>query len=202
MDDAVNAIALDSVSSGCTTSGSPCIYLGGTFLNAGTVTANRIAKWGGSSWSALGTGMDDSVNTLALDSTGKLYAGGIFTCARNSGVTCVTNAGRFAKWNGSTWSAVGSSTFNDYVSSLKVDSSDNVYAGGVFTASGATSLERIAKWSGSSWSQLDSGIDGAVNAIAFDPSGNVFAAGDFTLTFSSLGRDFIAKWSPSFNLWF
>jgi hypothetical protein len=91
---------------------------------------------------------------------------------------------------------------NDYVWSIAIDSSNQVYAGGVFTASGATSLAKTAKWSGTSWSQLDSGIDSTVYAIAFDPSGNVFAAGDFTLTVSSLGRQFIAKWSPSFNLWF
>ena len=36
------------------------VYAGGDFT-AGGVNANRIAKWDGTSWSALGTGIIDSV---------------------------------------------------------------------------------------------------------------------------------------------
>ena len=35
------------------------LYAGGEFTTAGGVTANNIAKWDGSAWSALGCGMDD-----------------------------------------------------------------------------------------------------------------------------------------------
>jgi hypothetical protein len=37
------------------------LYVGGGFTTAGEVTANYIAKWNGSAWSALGSGMNDSV---------------------------------------------------------------------------------------------------------------------------------------------
>ncbi len=33
------------------------LYAGGDFSTAGDNAANRIAKWNGSSWSALGSGM-------------------------------------------------------------------------------------------------------------------------------------------------
>ena len=55
--------------------------MGGDFTTAGGVTVNNIAKWNGSTWSALGTGTDDYVVRLAFDSTGSLYAGGNFTTA-------------------------------------------------------------------------------------------------------------------------
>ena len=42
------------------------LIAGGTFITAGGVTANRIARWDGSSWSSLGSGMtNNGVNALA-----------------------------------------------------------------------------------------------------------------------------------------
>ena len=71
-----------------------------SFITAGGVDAENIAKWNGSVWSALGSGVDGAVYALAV-SGGDLYAGERFT-ARGS------KANYIAKWNGSTWSALGS----------------------------------------------------------------------------------------------
>src|SRR5947207_10481011 len=61
------------------------LYAGGYFTNAGGVAANNIAKWDGSSWSALGSGMDGAsprVYAIAVATSGtELYAGGYFTTA-------------------------------------------------------------------------------------------------------------------------
>src|SRR3990167_8818692 len=64
------------------------LIAGGSFTTAGGVLANRIAKWDGSSWSTLGSGMNDTVFTLTTwDSDGPggqpevLVAGGSFTTA-------------------------------------------------------------------------------------------------------------------------
>ena len=46
----VNALALD---------GSGNLYAGGDFTTAGGVSANRVAKWNGSKWSALGSGLNN-----------------------------------------------------------------------------------------------------------------------------------------------
>ena len=43
-------------------------------------SATQIAKWNGSTWSALGSGMDGGVAALAVSGT-NLYAGGSFTTA-------------------------------------------------------------------------------------------------------------------------
>jgi hypothetical protein len=48
-DSGVAVIALDSGGN---------LYAGGSFTTAGGTTVNRIARWNGTSWSALGTGMD------------------------------------------------------------------------------------------------------------------------------------------------
>ena len=96
--------------------------------------------------------MDDTVYALAFDASGNLYAGGCFTTA--GGVS----ANRIAKWDGSSWSALGSG-MNDSVYALAVDASGNLYAGGYFTTAGGVSANRIAKWNGSSWSALGSGMN-------------------------------------------
>ncbi|MSR60888.1 MAG: HYR domain-containing protein [Planctomycetes bacterium] len=64
------------------------LYAGGYFKAAGGVAANRIAKWSGSSWSALGSGMNDYVLALSVFDDGgsaALYAGGNFDVAYDSG---------------------------------------------------------------------------------------------------------------------
>jgi hypothetical protein len=112
-------------------------YAGGDFTNAGGVLVKHVAKWDGTSWSALGSGMAGSlpyVNALRVDRVGNVYAGGFFTTAGGMTVNGV------AKWNGSSWSALGSgiSGANANVEDFAFDSSGNVYAGGSFNAAGAT----------------------------------------------------------------
>ena len=133
------------------------LYAGGDFTTAGGVPANNIAKWDGSAWSALGSGMDAQlvagVYALAVSGT-DLYAGGYFTTA--GGVP----ANDIAKWDGSAWSALGSGMTTAAVRALAV-SGTNLYAGGDFTTAGGVAATNIAKWDGSAWSALGSGMSAA-----------------------------------------
>ncbi|MFN5956574.1 MAG: hypothetical protein ACK462_01375, partial [Planctomyces sp.] len=74
------------------------LIAGGRFTTAGGVTVNSIARWNGSAWSALGTGMNNIVWSLTTLPSGDLIAGGTFTTA--GGVP----ANYIALWNGSAWS--------------------------------------------------------------------------------------------------
>ena len=56
------------------------LYAGGRFTNAGGTSVKYIAKWDGTAWSNLGSGMNDRVWALAVSGT-NLYAGGDFTIA-------------------------------------------------------------------------------------------------------------------------
>ena len=53
------------------------LYIGGIFTVAGGVVANFVAKWNGSSWSSVGSGLNDRVSALAV-SGNDLVRGGIF----------------------------------------------------------------------------------------------------------------------------
>jgi len=115
------------------------LYVGGGFTHVGKEMANHIAKWDGSSWSALGAGVDGTVKALAWDGT-NLYVGGLFYTA--GGAT----AYRIARWDGAAWSAVGTG-MNQVVEALAWDGS-SLYAGGAFTTAGGVSARYVARWDG------------------------------------------------------
>ena len=58
------------------------LIVGGDFTSAGGIAALNIAKWNGSSWSALGAGLDNYVYTL-IEFSDNLYAGGRFTSSNS-----------------------------------------------------------------------------------------------------------------------
>jgi hypothetical protein len=176
MNGAVNAFAFDSAGN---------LYAGGDFTTAGGVAVNYIARWDGTRWSALcsggSCGMNKAVNALAVDSTGILYAGGLFASAGS------TSARYISKWDGTTWTALcdgGNCGMNNKVNALVVDSADDLYAAGTFSRAGGKNVYRVAKWDGTSWSALcndtNCGMDPAVNALVLDSAGRLYAGGPFS----------------------
>ncbi|MBX3374810.1 MAG: hypothetical protein KF817_13345 [Phycisphaeraceae bacterium] len=182
----------------------PALYAGGIFGTAGGTSTNFVARWDGTTWSALGTGLNGPVHALAFfdDGSGNgpaLYAGGHFTSA--GGVS----ASRIARWDGTSWSALGSGT--DYtVRALAVfdDGSGNgpsLYVGGEFTMADGIPSPNIARWDGLTWSALDSAPDHWVYALTVFDDGTgggpaLYAGGDFTAAGGVSARS-IARWDGS-----
>jgi hypothetical protein len=174
----------DSQVSAAVVDGAGNLYIGGSFTVAGDVPANRIAKWNGTSWSALGSGVDGlSVNALAASGS-DVYAGGSFMTA--DGIAAMN----IAKWNGTNWSALGSGA-NGSVYALAASGSD-LYVGGFFTTADGNSVNHIAKWDGNSWSALGSGVNDLVFALAVAGS-DLYAGGPFTTATNSGGVAVTAK---------
>ena len=145
------------------------LYMGGSFSVIGTNIVLSIAKWDGTRWSALGTGLSGTVYAMAFVGT-NLYAGGSFNWSPSpSGVGNGTFLGQIGKWNGTTWSALGGG-LNTTVRALAV-SDTNLYVGGDFTTAGSSpsptiTANRIAMWNGSAWSALGTGAGITVKALA------------------------------------
>lgn len=164
-------------------------YVGGDFTAMSGVAANHIAKWNGSSWSAVGDGFNDGVSSFAVYN-GELYAGGYFT---HSGSTAINY---LAKWSGSAWVPVGSNDFDSSVNSLYVYNT-NLIVGGWFGEYGGSWGSSITSWNGTTFSPLGAGFDASVSAMTTF-NGDLIAVGRFSVYGGSpsLGN-YIAKWNGS-----
>jgi uncharacterized repeat protein (TIGR01451 family) len=78
------------------------VYVGGNFSAIDGVSASNVAAWNGSSWRAMGGGLDGTVNAL-LVYNGRLWAGGGFHHADGNAANDV------AQWNltSGAWGPVG-----------------------------------------------------------------------------------------------
>ncbi len=175
------------------------LYAGGSFTGVGATGAKHVARWDGSAWSALDTGVTQSGisgTVLALSpfsdgAGGRLCAAGIFDTA--GGVP----AANVAQWSGSSWSAMGDG-FNNTVYALARNNGE-LYAAGNFTTSGPDLITRIAEWSGSDWTPLAAGFNSFVFALASfdDGSGGgpeLCAGGQFSLSGTTPIKK-IAQWN-------
>lgn len=181
----------------------PVLVAGGFFTVAGGVTANRVAKWNGTSWSAFGTGFNDLVTSLVQFDEGSgpmLVAGGYFTSASGGSTK------RVARWDGIKWNAMGAG-FDGAVQTLAVlddGSGPMLFAGGLFfnstpPAGPPVALQHVGRWTGGSWSPVGSGFDGVVNALVAFDDGNgpaLYAGGQFEHSGSTEVAN-VAKWTGS-----
>jgi hypothetical protein len=162
------------------------LIAGGEFTTAGSVQANNIARWDGTSWSALGAGLTNasgaaSIYALALMPNGDLIAGGTFTSA--GGVS----ANGIARWDGSSWSALGTGMTGGVVytmvKALAVLPNGDLVAGGSFSSAGGIPASGIARWTTACGAYCDadfnhdgdSGTDADIEAFFACIAGNCCA---------------------------
>jgi hypothetical protein len=156
------------------------IYIGGDFTSAGGVANTaRIARYNPTSntFSALGSGISSgSVRSMAFDAGGaNLYVGGTFTSAGG-----VANTRFIARWNGSSWQAMGSGTTGGTGVTAVTLAGTTVVIGGSFTTPGTN----LAFWSTSSNTWTAGSANGAVQALLYDARGTLYMAGRFTTIMS------------------
>lgn len=193
------------------------LYAAGSFVTAGGVTANRIAKWNGTEWSALdgpeSTGIEGFspqstfVNTLAAyDNNQKniLYIGGSFEFAGGLPTR------HLAQWNGSTLLPfdVGLANTNTVRAMRVLDvgcgNGPALYAGGSFIAVDGVLVNRIARWNGTEWSAIADTNGIGVNSAVYDMATlgisehnsipTLYVGGQFITAGGSTTSHFIAKW--------
>ncbi|MEW6251770.1 MAG: hypothetical protein AB1716_14085 [Planctomycetota bacterium] len=188
----------------------PALYVGGSFLSAGGVSARRIARWDGTAWSGVGGGIGGSsiytatVYDLLVFDDGRgpaLFAAGIFNTAGGA------PANNVARWDGRTWSSLGAGlTGSGLVYAYPMCAFDDghgpaLHVGGLFTHAGGMPASSIARWDGSAWSEVGGGVSGghypAVYALAtFDDGlGQALYVGGFFENAGSVPARFLAGWN-------
>jgi hypothetical protein len=164
------------------------LVVGGNFRLADATRAERIARWDGTTWQALGAGLDNTVRALAVQPNGDLIAGGDFTQAGGNPANAI------ARWNGATWSPLGAGCGGRVAAVLALPNGD-VIAGGQFSTAGGAPAARIARWDGSNWSPLGSGINfGEVYCLAAASNGDVLVGGNIANA-GGITSPGVARWN-------
>ena len=174
----VNALAFHTDATGS------ALFAGGTFTHVGGVPMNRIARFDGAGWSAMGAGIEwvGGLNALVLDMTTfddgsgpVLVVGGSFTLAGG------LPANHIASWDGSSWTPLGEG-LDDRVRALEVfddGTGPMLYAAGEFSSAGGQPTGGIARWDGSAWSP--------VGAVVFGTALTIFDGGNGPALFACAG---------------
>lgn len=131
------------------------IYLGGTFTTIGLDDGlAHIARYQAGAFEALGAGLNERVNAIAVAADGTLYAGGFFTgtgdfdAERKTG----TELHYVARWTGAVWEDLGGG-LDGFVRDLAFWG-DDLIAVGQFEHAGGVSVSSIARWDGERWSPI------------------------------------------------
>lgn len=179
--------------------------IAGDFTHIGDTEANGIARWNGTEWVALGSGLRQGIPGNPnipyphelLVHEGELYAAGNFRFAG------VHQSNGIAKWDGQNWHSIGPG-FDGPVYGLAFFQGE-LYAGGSFHQSGDSSLGNLAKWDGTNWVPV--GIKTAYSSSQLHPyvhtlkviSNQLFALGGFDVCTSDNGIPIACESILAFN---
>lgn len=174
-------------------------------------SVNYIARWSTSTstWYSIGNGLNNDVRAIALGASNAIYVGGFFTqtCGNQTCNSSNITVNRIAKWNGTTWSALGNGVNSD-VYAVTTNGS-NVYVAGNLSQicgnaacnSANTTVNHVTAWNGSTWSTLANGVNYSAIALAATSTslytGGLFtlACGDAACSTGNTTANYVAKFS-------
>ncbi len=156
--------------------GVPSLAVGGYFHDAGGVEAHHVARWDGSSWSALALGFGNAllenrnVWSLAVFDDGSgpsLYAGGAFVKTWGSATPDLQHV---ARWDGQTWRPCGGGITDPLgvvlsLAPVNAFGRPVLCAGGNFLEAGGHPAPRFAAWDGRDWSRVGEGMIGGIGRL-------------------------------------
>ncbi len=178
------------------------VVVGNFTCAGGHEDADFIARWSSGDWAALsrsslpeGSGLNHYVWAVAVDSRGRLFAGGEFRDAGGDPA-----ADYIAVWDNSGWMAMGpEGSLDGYVYAILENADGHIVAGGEFyDAGGDPDADYIALWNGVTWSSMGgsgTGLDSAVHALVLADDGRVFAGGEFYDAGGDPDADYVAVWN-------
>lgn len=166
--------------------GGQALFAGGSFEQAGGVAAKNVARWDGSSWSALssasGPDIEVSVHAMEVFDSGS----GPELVVAGDPVAGAASTARVARWDGTNWIGMGDDPGAGVRALARYDDGggEKLYAGGYFTMVGGLVTGSIARWDGVQWETVGGSAapNGLVEALAVYDEGagpRLFAVGRF-----------------------
>ena len=179
------------------------VYVAGYFTQINGATATYLAKLTGSGWVSVGT-FNGRVYELANAGDSLLYAVGDFTQVDGN-----TNAVRAARYDGTSWSALGQGIISGQVYTVGVDPlTGAAYLGGTFSsvrqANGNTlSVARLVRWENGQWSAVGNFTNEPsftrINHLTFDAAGTLYLTGGFVQAGGETVNH-LMRWNPAFGI--
>ncbi|NLG44307.1 MAG: hypothetical protein GX547_13760 [Phycisphaerae bacterium] len=188
----------------------PGLYVGASVYIPAEDRWLHVQRFDGTSWSALGEDVALGIRTMAVHDDGKGPA--LYVAGENYEGLTGFQANGIAKWDGTSWSALGTGISEDHVEALcSFDDGRGpaLYVGGRFHKAGGVVSPAIARWDGSAWSDVggglrDSGYSGwygqaEVRSLAVFDDGTgpaLYVTGGFTCTYpdGAVPLPGFAKW--------
>jgi hypothetical protein len=184
----------------------PALYAGGRMDLGFPSPIAQVAKWDGASWIPIaGSGFfyPPPVTCLAVFDGGEgpeLFAGAdILSVPQGDAFATI------AKWNGTTWSSVGSQLLGEVHAMTTFDDGAGpaLYAGGSLLGTAPfNSVDTVARWNGAHWSAVTTIVSDTIHddvmslAVFDDGSGPaLFAGGLFLRSQTGLAAGNFAKWA-------
>ena len=174
------------------------IIIGGDFTAYNGTTRNRIARLNtdGSLDVSFnqGTGASNSIQTIAIQSDGKIITGGNFTAFNGTARNYITRLNA----DGSTDASFNPGTGSNYIIySTAIQSDGKIIAGGYFTAFNGTTTNYIARLNtdgslDASFNAAGSGANGIIYTVAIQSDGKIIIGGEFT-SFNGSAKNYIAR---------
>jgi hypothetical protein len=166
------------------------LYADGVFRSISGISASNIARWNGSTWNALGSGLNSSCFAFAQC----IYNGELYVTGGGIDSAGGKDALGIARWNGTSWDSVGQGLFS--LGECMTVYNGNLYVGGMFEAAAAgVNAENIAQWDGTVWDTVGWGSTIQVNTMqAYN--GKLYASGRFYLG-SGLFATGIGTWDAT-----
>jgi len=167
------------------------IVMVGGFTTQSGVSANRIARFNADGTSDttfstnIGTGLSGTVRSLAIQSDGKIVAGGDFTTQNG------TTANRIARFNAdgtpdTTFRTNIGTGLGSTVNSFAIQPDDKIVVGGNFTTQNGTTANYIARFNADGTpditfsTNIGIGLGYRTYSLAIQSDGKILAGGDFT----------------------
>jgi hypothetical protein len=189
---------------GLAVDGEDNLYVAGSFFypsadHTAEWPMGYVARWNKETWTVLGQGFDQvNIHAMAVSATGQVYVSG----EQSRGPAPAEGysiAGFIARWDGETWTEIGTSKLNWCLSITTIawDEAGGLYASCTGSEAGAF----IFYWDGADWTTIADQLQGEapyVADMAVDQNSQLYIGGSFDSVSGIPARN-IAYWDG--NAW-
>jgi len=169
------------------------LVVAGAITRLGSPPIQKIARWNGTQWLPLGTGVLGAgiyeVRSVLVTSAGDLIAGGTFSYAGSLPALNV------ARWDGTAWSPLGAG-LDGVVHVFAEMPNGDVLAGGSFRTEANSPITTLARWDGNAWQAIPdapSGSGAQIRSMEWIDDHRLVVGGEFTQAGSTAAHN-IAMW--------